>query len=286
VTDIAAAVVLYHTDQEALLRNVNSYLPWVKELFVVDNSIKENQGIADRLLKLQKNLSYIPNKHNVGIAAALNTACEQALQRGYKWLLTMDQDSFFAAEEIEKYLKIFREFFMDSTDLAVVAPVSGKENAYRSELYSEVVSVITSGSLINLDIWKQAGGFDEKLFIDEVDHEYCYKVKSAGYRVVLVNQVQLTHRLGVNVQKGYFGMLKKSDRIIHHPLRVYFMVRNYLYVRKKYRSVFPVEFRRRDKQLSVILKNNLFFSGKFAAVFANIIKGYIDFRRNKFHVSI
>jgi rhamnosyltransferase len=286
VTDIAATVVLYNTDQEALLHNLHSYIPWVKELFVVDNSITVNKGIADKLQRLGNNIIYIPKPRNIGVAAALNAACDRAFQSGYRWLLTMDQDSFFDAEEIERYFTEFRRLFIDSRDVAVIAPVSGKENPQSSASYTDVLSVITSGSLMQLQIWKQTGGFDERLFIDEVDHEYCYRVKSAGYRVVLFNQVKLIHHLGVKVEKGYLGMVKKSNRIIHNPLRVYFIVRNYLYVRKKYRAVFPEEFKRRDKQLLVILKNNLFFSGKFAAVFGNIVKGYLHFRRNKFHVSI
>jgi hypothetical protein len=60
------------------------------------------------------------------------------------------------------------------------------------------------------------------------------------------------------------------------------MFRNYLYVRKQYRNVFPGEFRRRDNEMRIIFKNNLLFSGSFLRNLKSMIKGYIDFKRQKF----
>jgi rhamnosyltransferase len=62
--------------------------------------------------------------------------------------------------------------------------------------YSEVRTCITSGALTNLDLWKKLDGFDEQMFIDSVDFEYCYRVRKAGYKVIQTDQVQLSHSIG------------------------------------------------------------------------------------------
>jgi len=284
---IAAAVVLYHTEESSFFDNIASYLPFVSQLFVVDNSPGFNRNISDRLVSLGEKIIYLANDKNRGIAAALNTAAARALGRNYSWLLTMDQDSFFEQHELENYFSIVRSTFFDRTDIAMIAPVYGTDDLERSSTsYTEVLSVITSGSLLNLHAWQQLEGFDEKLFIDEVDHEFCYRAVAAGFRIISCNQVHLTHNLGRKVTRGYLGRFYRRSRMVHNPVRVYYMVRNYLYVRKRYKEKFPEEFEKRDNQMRVILKNNLFFSGNFFPNFKNMIKGYMDYKRNNFNAEI
>ena len=59
-----------------------------------------------------------------------------------------------------------------------------------------MTSLITSGSLINTSIFSEIGGYNEKLFIDEVDHEYCYRIKMLGYSVLQLENILLNHTLG------------------------------------------------------------------------------------------
>ena len=124
-------------------------------------------------------------------------------------------------------------------------------------------AVITSGSLLNLAVWKKLGGYESKLFIDEVDHEYCYRAKNEGYSVFRFPSVHLIINWVTKKEAGYAANIAKRKRTIHSPTRVYFMVRNYLYVRKKYKSQFPAEFKQRDRMLLTALKNNILFSGHF-----------------------
>ncbi|MER3463640.1 MAG: hypothetical protein C4329_03655, partial [Chitinophagaceae bacterium] len=50
------------------------------------------------------NLTYLHDGENRGIAARLNQACKLAIQEGFAWLLTMDQDSFFSDQMLDQYL--------------------------------------------------------------------------------------------------------------------------------------------------------------------------------------
>jgi rhamnosyltransferase len=85
-------------------------------------------------------------------------------------------------------------------------------------------TVITSGSLLNLDAWRQVGPFREDFFIDEVDHEYAIRLRRSGWLVKVTRQVLMAHALG-SPRGRQFG--RWQPMISHHSaLRRYYMVRN------------------------------------------------------------
>ena len=87
---IAGVVVLYEpTDDD--ISNINSYLDYIDYLYVVDNSQNKN---IERLHASEK-IEYIFNNGNLGLSEPYNNTCDLARKKGYKWLLTMDQDSIF-----------------------------------------------------------------------------------------------------------------------------------------------------------------------------------------------
>jgi rhamnosyltransferase len=196
----------------------------------------------------------------------------------------MDQDSFFEEEEAKAYFYYFEQLFYGANDVAIVAPQHSAQLSLTGDKgrFSETVRVITSGSLVNTKICKELGGFDEKLFIDDVDFEYAYRCVTKGYKIIEFNEIRLSHQLGIVKNAGYLSFIKRSGRILHSPFRIYFMVRNHFYVANKYAHLLPEEFERKRRQLLVTLKNNLLFSGKFFQVLRAAIKGYIHYKQNKF----
>ena len=93
--------------------------------------------------------------------------------------------------------------------------------------------LITSGAIINLKIAESLGGFDEKLFIDGVDTDFCIHSFEKGYQTLLVNEFSLRHQLGEE-KKVMTPLLKSTFRKFHNPTRLYYIVRNHLYLRSKY----------------------------------------------------
>lgn len=281
---VAGTVVLYHPDEGEVISNIHSYLGYVDLLIVIDNTEMPRPGLCDLIQGIAPTVRYIALNSNQGIAVGLNIAAKMACEEGYAWLLTMDQDSFFDKEEIAHYFSAFRQLFYNRSDVAIVAPSHEDRQPGPTpvQAFTEENSVITSGNLINLELWKETGGFCEKLFIDEVDHEYCYRLIERGYRIIKFNSVFLNHQLGKKKMGGYLGVAFKRNRTVHAPRRVYFMVRNYLYVRRMYKKTFPGEFRRRDKEFLHILKNNLFFSGHFWVNLRNVFTGFRHYRAGNF----
>jgi rhamnosyltransferase len=207
-----------------------------------------------------------------------------AMDNGCNWLLTVDQDSYFEKEQFDAYINRFEHDIKNNISAGVVGVsyAHDPEGASLGAGLIKTTKVITSGSIINLNVWNKIGGFDEKLFIDEVDHEYCYRTLDYGADVFFMPDISLCHSLGTQANKGYLNVVAKSRRIIYGKKRIYFIVRNYLYVRKKYKQQLPDEFKIRDKEIPVLIKNSLFFSGSFFGVIKAVLKGYSDYRKNKF----
>jgi rhamnosyltransferase len=277
---------LYFPDETDVIKNIESYIEYLSVLFIIDNTGKKAGNVTKKFENYQK-VIYISNSQNEGIPVSLNKAAAMAYQRNCRWLLTMDQDSFFEEEAGKRYFTSFEKDFYNKEDIGIVSPAHFNEMVKdKQDYYSDLLSVLTSGNLVQLSIWKQVKGFDERLFIDEVDHEYCYRLKMAGYRIVQFNTIFLQHQLGKKNTGGYLGVISRRTRTIHSPERIYFMVRNYLYVKRKYKRAFPDEFRQRNKAVLTAVKNNLFFSGKFWSNFKSILRGYKDFQTGNFSGTI
>ena len=84
---------------------------------------------------------------------------------------------------------------------------------------------ITSGSIIQISKFKEIGFFDEKLFIDLVDTEWCIRAQSYGYKIVQNNKLIIKHSLGERSIKLFDLTIQ-----IHTPLRLYYYFRNSIYL--------------------------------------------------------
>jgi rhamnosyltransferase len=88
----------------------------------------------------------------------------------------------------------------------------------------EVSFLIASGCLIPAGVLKTLGGMRSNYFIDHVDTEWCLRARAAGYRLFIVPDAILNHRLGDSTQRVWFFGFR---HVAHHsPLRDYYMFRN------------------------------------------------------------
>ena len=228
---ISAGIILYEPDLDRILENVSAVSKQVDKIIIVDNcsnNIKEVKNI----LKNFVNICYVENEKNEGIAVALNQILDISLKNNIKWVLMIDQVCVVG----EIFIKNSR-IFMDYEDIAIITPAILDRNDCYGELswsggVSYVDECITSGSLMNLKICNQVGKFDEKMFIDYVDFEYCYRVKDRGYKILYNPESVLLHQLGDGEVKKILG---KPFFVAHHnPIRHFFLVRNCIYCIRKH----------------------------------------------------
>ena len=253
MNDIAAGIVLYNPDDsERLNESLKSVLDQFSRVYIFDNSTKQIVFPS-----FGPNVTYLTEHKNLGIAYALNRMMEKADIDGYKWLVTMDQDSILP----EKMIEAYRSHTHDA-NVAIICPqVIDKRRAYMTikvEPAEELVEeCITSGSCTSIGAWKKLGGFDEWLFVDLVDNEFCKRAVAAGYKILQLNSLVLNQEFGKIIPKNertqQFWI--KVARLLHNknfakfsykkfvsPARVYYTNRNIIYVNKKLADYGPVAY--------------------------------------------
>jgi rhamnosyltransferase len=275
---VAAVVILYYPDKE-ILDNILSYCKAVEKLYVFDNSESKNEEIFLQVSNIS-NISYYHDAENMGIAVRLNQAAKLAVQDGFNLLLTMDQDSKFTGDNFPAYLRCVEQD-TDKDSVAMYGVEYEKEVSDSKCNPIAVHQLITSGSIVNLEISRQIGGFNELLFIDEVDLEYCYRSLQAGFKVLKFTNIHLQHSLGSISYHTSLKSFKSSQRTLHSPVRVYYMVRNHLYVRKKYKAIFKTEITRSRRTLLNRVKNNLLYGKRKWEIVKYLFLAISDYSKGK-----
>jgi len=278
---LAGVVILYNPNTD-VIKNIASYLFAIDRLYVYDNSSTLNSEIQNWCNQNSK-IILLHDGENGGIAKRLNEASRLSINEGYDWLLTMDQDSYFDLKDLSNYLDCIKTQ-LNSKEIAMFGIEHEKnENGIgiQSCIIQEIEYLITSGSIINLSVFEKTGGFDELLFIDEVDLEFCYKAQTKGFKIMKFPNIYLNHHLGTVSYFRSFKTGKMTPRTLHSPLRVYYMIRNYFYVSKLYPNLFKEGSIIRKKALVNRIKNNILYGKKKLLLFVYIIAAYLDYKRNK-----
>lgn len=231
---IAAVIVLYHPPQDFII-NLKSYYNYIDKAFIFDNT-GTGSGIKEQLQQLSK-VEYFQNDNNEGIANPLNAGAKKAIAENFDWMLMMDQDSYFSENSISSYINCFNGY-VPKENIALFGTRYGRLHNRSAETCepAETDELIISGSLVNLTLFKQIGNFDEALFLDFVDHDYCIRAKGMGFSIIQFSNIYLSHQLGTEIYRSSIKtlFLIKKRKSIHSPLRCYYMYRNYLYLQKKY----------------------------------------------------
>lgn len=236
--EVCAGIVTYQPDLSKLQRNLDHILDQVDKVWICDNGSDNLAQIMDMTANISK-AAVFPLYENKGIAAALNQLCRLARHEGCQWILTLDQDSACEPDLVAAL------YAAASDERAICAPqIVYRDNESfctpMEQPVQEVEWVITSASLTNLDVWNKIGGFDERMFIDQVDYDYCLRASRAGYSIVKVRDAVLYHELGALKCRK---VLHKTIYVTNHsPFRRYYMSRNAFYIARKLEARNPYEY--------------------------------------------
>lgn len=233
-----AGIVLYNPDLYRLKENITNIYSQVEMIVLVDNnSINFNE--VKQLYDNYSKLHIISNSENRGVAAALNQIIYFCDENDMEWALTLDQDSVCPLNIIQEFKK-----YTSFEKVAIICPeiidrkIELIEKKNKVKEFEIVKNCITSASLINVKICKELSCFDERMFIDYVDFDYCETVIKNDYKIIKVNTVSLLHQLGDSKLINIFG--KKIVIYNHSPIRKYYFTRNMIYYIKKHRDTINV----------------------------------------------
>ena len=91
---------------------------------------------------------------------------------------------------------------------------------------------------MNIKAWSEIGGFDERMFIDGVDFDICYRLRQRGYKIYCIHSVVLLHEIGhIEYHRFLFWKVLVMN---HSAFRKYYIARNVIYTAKKRRSTLLV----------------------------------------------
>jgi rhamnosyltransferase len=237
---ICAVIVTYFPDLE-LSKRIERVVAQVPQAVIVDNG--SSPSCIEQLNSIANTFSVhlILNPCNMGLASALNAGVRWAATCGFQWALTLDQDTTVAPDMIET-LTALVDCYSDPERLAVVG--SNYRDKVNGALFREAVgttngfpgrempSVLTSGSLVSIDVFQVLGGFREDFFIDCVDHEYCLHARALGFHVVLTAKPVMEH--GIGHLTGHRLLWRRVNTSNHSPERRYFTIRNMLILTREY----------------------------------------------------
>jgi len=272
-------VVLFKPDAN-VFNSINSYVDELDRLYVVDNT--PNADISDRFQS--EKIKYIPLQENKGIAYALNVGAKKAIEDGADWLLTMDQDSTFEKNALDKMKKFIQKSKNQETEfnydkLGIVSPchmTMRNKNENPQGIVTPIL-VMTSGNLVNLNAYQDVLGYKDWMFIDCVDFDFCLNLRKHGYEIVQINDARLNHNLGDIIEKHIFGKTCYVDN--HSAFRRYFIVRNRQYIYDMYHDDFPTYCELEKKcTRKELIKVWLFEKNKIKKTLA-MYRGYRDYKK-------
>lgn len=247
--DVVAGIVLYKPDFKRLNENLELLCQQFETVILYNNDADISKiNITPKCIK---KIKIIGKGKNLGIAYALNQIMKMAYDLKYDWVVTFDQDSIIPNNLINEYSK-----HLQDPKVGIICPqVIDKRRKYekvkKAPKEEFVQMCITSGSCTSVEVWKKIGGFDNWLFIDLVDNDFCKRLILSRYKILKMNNVILDHQYGTIARRNnhvehFFLKLgekvhnvniqKLSFKRIVNPMRIYYENRNVIYLNKKYKN--------------------------------------------------
>ena len=228
-------VVILYNPEESVIEHIKTYVPYLKKLYVMDNSDEMNEKCIKKICAISNKIEYKFLNSNTGIAYPINIVMKELKEND--WLLTMDQDSYFYGGSFRKYIEILpklrKNVYAISPQIRYKEKSNVKNKSFFRDRLKKLSKCIQSGAIFSVRIGNKVKGFNEDFYIDAVDTEYCYKCNKKGYVLYQYDKGILIHRLGNKIDNFRTKWLPFSLRQ-HNALRRYYIVRNNLYLKDLY----------------------------------------------------
>ncbi len=270
------AVIVTYNPQPTFVDGIGAIAAQVREVVVVDNGSSGDTEPYLQELETRPRCRVIRNRQNLGVATALNLGVKHAIEAGYDWVCTLDQDSTVCTDFIAQMLATYRRAPQPER-IALLAPSYVDRESkipvrLRRSASGEVLEAMTSGSMIPSLAIRKLGFFDEDLFIDGVDTEFCLRARREGMVIVQTPAV-LFHSLGRATYHQLFGLHFGATN--HSAERHYYICRNRIRLLARYSKDWPWVWREIRGAVFEIAKIGLVEGDKWKKVRA-MAAGVVD----------
>lgn len=234
---IFALIVVFLPDRDKLGALIDSLNGQVQKVILLNNGVPEGFDLHQ-----YQGVEILDMGGNIGIGGALNKGFAFLKSLSPEFVVTFDQDSLAAEGQIEMLVKAWDAAPEGGKRKGAIGPafydlrkgVRFEYPFFRSNgllikrIYDEgqgvveVDTLITSGMIVPYYMYEEAHLFDEQLFIEFVDTEWCFRTLKQGFQHYGCFSKKMKHELSDDAPKKFFGIfiLKYS------PFRRYYYFRN------------------------------------------------------------
>jgi rhamnosyltransferase len=281
---VVVVIVSYFPNEKSLFTLINNVKSNAVSVILIDNTTEKKRIDINSKFSIDNGVIYLPQYNNIGIAAAQNIGVNYVLNKtSSTYIVFLDQDTQVPNNYLDSIFKEYNRALDLKLDISVLAPVlfnniSKKQykinNIHSNYNFIRTDKVSSSGSLISVNTFKIVGLFDEELFIDYVDSEWCWRASSYNLNCFITNNVKISHSIGNGVFR-IFGL----NFIISNNHRYYYQYRNWLLLLK--RSYVPFQWK-----IKVSIKNFIFLFiipfkfCNYIEIYRFIYNGIFDFKKN------
>ena len=228
-----AIVTVYYPDSENA-DNVARIAKQVDQVIICDNSPTDNSALFTG-----ENIHYEFFGENLGLSAAFN----RVLKADMGWseddyIIFFDQDSTIEENHINNLMEVYQKLLDAKVNVGCLGPVFYNNSNGTVEVPKQkttlmgktydVQSIITSSMLTTYGNMKEIDFWNEKIFLDMADWDFCWRIMERGKKCCMTEDVVLNHTLGNGEKKiGIFRLRVGST------IRDYYQTRDCLYLLKE-----------------------------------------------------
>ncbi|HZD55886.1 MAG TPA: glycosyltransferase family 2 protein [Anaerolineales bacterium] len=229
------------------------------QMIVVDNG--STDGSVDSLRqRFSTDIQIIQNRQNLGYARGSNLGIQQALEKGAEWVLLINNDTLVSTSflrELENVVENYGKFDIigplilhyDQPERIwflgdrLIPGTLMTHSLYRGKAeqasYSQIfpVDFLTGcAMLVNRKVFEKVGFLDTELFMYGEDVDFCWRARSAGFRLAAAPRAKMWHKVSIsaNREKSTFRYLRIRNqnrfyRLNSHGIQVPLMLALSLY---------------------------------------------------------
>lgn len=290
---IAAIIVTFSPNADSFSALLTALSRQVDLCIVVDNTPCSDDSVWKIIMESEIDLEKLRSVRlgdNFGIGSALNIGADIALESGASFVLLSDQDSLPAQTMVASLYGLYRRLSSEGNKVGAVGPTytdiyTGRLHPFQTWEpgaffyghrfpdkggHVKVLSLITSGTLIERSVLEDVGPMDEGLFIDYVDVEWCLRAASLGYDLFGSGAARMSQRMGdKSLRVWYLGWRSET---YYPPLRLYYRVRNHIALTR--RSYVPMRWKiRASWYITGVIYSHTVFGDKRLQSLRMTVKG-------------
>jgi GT2 family glycosyltransferase len=237
-------------------------------IYIVDNSPSLTSEILLEKLLIKysiKNITYIKNSKNVGVAKGNNQGIKRALEDGCKYILLLNNDICFSDSDV--FDEIILNAYLNPNSIIVpkiyyfssnkIWYGGGKFFFYRASVRhfvnneleknqgpQEVFYAPTCFALIPVSIFEKVGLMDENYFVYVDDADFMYRCITNNIKIMYINTIHIYHKISISTGGMFsdFGLFYDTRNRVYwvrksFPFKYKYFALIYIFFQMTYHSL-------------------------------------------------